>query len=223
MVATALYFILFPTKKIDYNTQVKPILNKNCIACHGGVKQQGGFSLLFREEALQKTKSGKFGIIPGNAYGSEMIKRIKETDVAERMPYKHEPLSKNDIKILEQWVEQGAEWGTHWAYIPVEKQTVPIQTNTWVKNDIDNFILQKLTQEKIQPSAPADKPTLLRRLSLDLIGLPPSQKIVNEFLNDTTTSAYNVLVDSLLAQPTYGEKWTSMWLDIARYSDTKGY
>lgn len=218
-----LYYVLFPSNKIDFNTQVKPIFNKKCIACHGGVKQQGNFSLLFREEALQKTKSGKYAIIPGNASGSELIKRIKAKDAEERMPYKHEALSAAEISVLEKWIEQGAAWGTHWAYAAVQKTVVPQETNSWIKNDIDKFIFKKLKEEKLQAAAAADKATLLRRVSLDLIGLPPSANIVQQFLKDTTANAYNTLVDSLLASPAYGEKWTTMWLDLARYADTKGF
>ncbi len=220
---TALYFFLFPSHKIDFNTQVKPIFNKKCIACHGGVKQQANFSLLFREEALQKTKSGKYAIIPGNAGGSELIKRIKAKDAEERMPYKHESLSAAEIKILENWIEQGAEWGTHWAYAAVQNTPIPKEESNWIKNDIDKFIVSKLKEEKLQPAAFADKATLLRRVSLDLIGLPPTENIAQQFLKDTTAASFNILVDSLLALPAYGEKWTSMWLDLARYADTKGF
>lgn len=223
VLVSALAYFMWPQNKVDFNTQVKPIFNKKCIACHGGVKQQGNFSLLFREEALQKTKSGKYAIIPGNASGSELIRRIKLKDEEERMPYKHEALSATEIKILENWIEQGAEWGTHWAYAAVQKTEVPQEQNQWIKNDIDKFIFKKLKQEKLQPSAMADKATLLRRVSLDLIGLPPSENIAQQFLKDTIANAYTILVDSLLASPAYGEKWTSMWLDLARYADTKGY
>ncbi|WP_462254994.1 DUF1549 domain-containing protein, partial [Ferruginibacter sp.] len=222
-VVAIVYFIIRPKDKIDFNTQVKPILNKKCISCHGGVKQQAGFSLLFREEALQKVKSGKYAIIPGNASGSEMIKRIKEKDEEERMPYKHEPLSKDEISILEKWINQGAVWGTHWAYAPVQKTDVPDEDNKWVKNNVDRFIYKKLNEEKLTPSAEADKATLLRRVSLDLTGLPPSETIAQKFLNSKSDSAYNNLVDDLLTSPAYGERWTSMWLDLARYADTKGY
>ena len=120
----ALVFIM-GHKPVDFTTQVKPIINKNCIACHGGVRQKSGFSLLFREEALAKNKSGKPAIIPGNADNSEMIKRLTNNDPEERMPYKHDPLSKEDIDIIRQWINEGAHWGKHWAYVPVTKVEVP--------------------------------------------------------------------------------------------------
>jgi Protein of unknown function (DUF1549)/Protein of unknown function (DUF1553)/Planctomycete cytochrome C len=222
-IAALVYFLAFPKDKIDFNAQVKPIINKKCISCHGGVKQQSNFSLLFREEALKKAKSGKYAIVPGNASRSELVRRIKETDAEERMPYKHEPLSKEEIKILERWIDQGAEWGTHWAYAPVQKEEIPNENNSWIKNDIDQFIYQKLKKEKLEPSKEADKATLLRRVSLDLTGLPPTDSIAQLFLKDSSANAYENVVNYLLASPAYGERWTSLWLDLARYADTKGY
>lgn len=219
---------------VDYITQVKPILNKNCIVCHGGVKRQSGFSLLFRSEALEKNKSGKPAIIPGDPENSEMIRRLTLKDPEERMPYKHQPLSSDEIKLLSDWIEQGAKWGDHWAYLPVKEKEIPKGKGAlwglfpatkpdWVKNDIDYFIYDKIQQENLQPAAEADKATLLRRVSLDLTGIPPSASLTKKFLQSKDDKAYERLVDSLLASPHYGERWTSMWLDIARYADTKGY
>jgi len=223
LVALVVAYIYWPVEKIDYNTQVKPIFNKKCIACHGGVKQKAGFSLLFREEALGNTESGKPAIIPGKPDESELIRRISLDDPEERMPYKHEPLSKEEIEILTQWIKQGAEWGEHWAYIPVKEEGIPSIKSDWIKNGIDPFILKKLNGEKLTPSAEADKPTLLRRVSLDLTGLPPAEKIAQKFLNDNSDKAYENLVDDLLASPRYGERWTALWMDVARYADTRGY
>ncbi len=222
LVAAAAYFA-FPKPKIDYSTQVKPIFNKKCIACHGGVKQKAGFSLLFREQALGNTESGRPAIIPGKPDESELIRRITETDPEERMPYRHEPLSKSEIKILKQWIEEGAQWGEHWAYVTVKQEIVPEYKNDRIKNDIDRFIYQKLKNEDLDLSDEADKATLLRRVSLDLIGLPPENNIANKYLNVNTDNAYEQLVDSLLASPDYAEKWTSLWLDLARFADTRGY
>ncbi|MFZ1527822.1 MAG: DUF1553 domain-containing protein [Ferruginibacter sp.] len=222
-VGAVTYLSLSHSKKVDFNSAVKPIFNKKCISCHGGVKQQSEFSLLFRDEAMKKAKSGKYAIVPGDADASELIRRIKEKDAEERMPYKHAALSKEEIKILEQWIDEGAEWGTHWAYIPVQKQEVPENNAGWIKNEIDQFIYQRLKEEKLEPSAEADKATLLRRVSLDLTGLPPSDNIARAYLKDNTANAYEKLVDNLLQSPAYGERWTSLWLDLARYADTKGY
>jgi len=228
------YSYIFTKPAIDYNTQVKPILNKNCITCHGGVKQKSGFSLLFRSEALGKTESGKPAIIPGDPERSGMIKRLTAKDPEERMPYKEEPLGEEEISILKQWIKEGAVWGDHWAYTPVKPVNVPKPKGAlwglfpakkidWVKNDIDFFIYKKLEEEELKPSPEADKITLLRRVSLDLLGLPASKELADQYLRDTTTKAYENLVDSLLSLPEYGERWTSMWLDLARYADTKGY
>lgn len=219
---------------VDFNTHVKPILNKSCINCHGGVKKQGGFGLLFREDALTKLKSGKYGIVPGDAGRSEMIRRLTLNDPEERMPYQHEPLSKEEINLLTRWVNEGAKWGNHWAYLPVQTVAVPKDASSffglfsekkkaWAKGDIDYFIQQKWSSQKLAPSPEADLATLLRRVSLDLTGLPPSASLAQQFLQNGSSLTYEQLVDSLLASPHFGERWTSLWLDLARYADTKGY
>jgi hypothetical protein len=212
-------FLFKDNRRIDYNVDVKPILNKKCISCHGGVKKQGGFSLLFREEALAETKSGKPAIIPGDPDASEMIRRLTLKDEEERMPYKEHPLAEEEINVLRTWIKQGAKWGTHWAYATVEEQEVPkgkrrffgllpAKKNEWVQNNVDYYVYDKLNEQKLTPSAEADKATLLRRVSLDITGLPPSEKIAQQFLNDSTAGSYEQLVDSLLASPQYGERWT---------------
>lgn len=216
-------FFLFPNDRVDFNTEVKPLFNKKCIACHGGVKQSGGFSILFQEEALAKTESGKYAIVPGNPDASELISRITSKDPDARMPYKHEPLSKEEVKLLRNWIKQGAPWGQHWAYVPVKQEKVPALDDAWVRNDIDQFILERLKADDLKPTAEADKATLLRRVSLDLTGVPPSNVTAQKFLQDQSGKAYENLVDDLLASPRYGERWTSLWLDLSRYADTKGY
>lgn len=222
-IAFVVYRMVIPEKKVSFSADVKPILNKNCITCHGGVKAKAGFSVLFREDALAKTESGKPAIIPGDPEGSEMIRRITVNDPEERMPYKHEPLSKDEISILKRWIKQGAEWGDHWAYLPVAKTEIPGVEDKWIKNDVDKFIYAKLEDEKLKPSAQADKPTLLRRVSLDLIGMYPSSSVAQQYLKSNDDKSYEVLVDSLLASPHFGERWASLWLDLSRYADTKGY
>ncbi|MBC3784770.1 DUF1553 domain-containing protein [Spirosoma utsteinense] len=227
--------------RVDYNTQIKPLLNKNCIACHGGVKKASGFSLLFKHEALAPAKSGKPAIIPGDADGSELIRRLTLTDPEERMPLDHPPLTPDEIDLLRNWIDQGAEWGDHWAYQPVEKPELPKvgtfwsrlgisipgladdKETQWVKNEIDPFILDKLKENDMKPSPEADRATLIRRVSLDLTGLPPTEKEVADFVRDASPTAYETVVDRLLKSPAYGERWTGWWLDLARYADTKGY
>ena len=222
---TAVIIFTFSTRHetIDFNSQVKPIFNNKCISCHGGVKRKAGFSLLFRSEALANTESGKPAIIPGKPDQSELIRRISLNDPEERMPYKHEPLSKKEIEILRQWIRQGAAWGDHWAYVPVKKLEIPESNSSWIRNGIDNFILQPLGDQKLNPSPVADKATLLRRVSLDITGLPPSQKLADKYLHNPNEEGYRELVDSLLTSPRFGERWAAIWLDLARYADTKGY
>ena len=231
-----LLVFVFSTRqpRVDYISEVKPLLNKNCITCHGGVKRKGGFSLLFRSEAIAINESGKAAIIPGDPDNSEMIRRITHDDPEERMPYKHPALSRDEISLLKRWIAEGAEWGDHWAYVPVQPVDVPTPAksffglfstseNKWIRHDIDRFVFRELQQQGLTPSAETDKATLLRRVSLDLTGLPPSPLVAERFLKDTSAAAYNNLVDALLVSPAYGEKWAAMWMDLARYADTKGY
>jgi hypothetical protein len=223
-----IYLTFFTHNPIDYNTQVKPIINKKCISCHGGVKKKAGFSLLFQEEALATTASGKPAIIPGDAKNSEMIRRLHLSDPEERMPYQADALTKEEIEILTRWVDEGAKFSTHWAYSPVKEPKVPSNgLFSFFKkkaiNDIDAFIDEKLNELDLEKSTEADKKTLLRRLSLDLIGMPAPEKIASKFLQDSSEKAYEILVEELLAFKGYGEKWAGMWLDLARYADTKGY
>lgn len=209
-------------KKVDFSTEVKPVLNKHCISCHGGVKQNGGFSVLFREEALGITKSGKPAIVPGHPEKSEFIRRLTCKDPKERMPQKGQPLTNAEIDLLTRWVKEGAEWGEHWAYIPPKQVPVPDITIA-NGNNIDHFIQEKLKAEGLKPAPEADKMTLLRRVSMDLTGLPPTPEMAKQFADSKDPNAYEKIVDTLLQSPHYGERWTAMWLDLARYSDTKGY
>ena len=170
-----------------------------------------------------------------------MIRRLTLTDPDERMPLDHPALQPDEIDLLRNWINQGAEWGDHWAYQTVQKPDIPQigtfwtrlgivipgitendETN-WTKNEIDYFILDKLKQDQLKPSPEADRATLIRRVSLDLTGLPPTEKETSDFIQDKSPNAYEKVVDRLLKSPAYGERWTGMWLDLARYADTKGY
>lgn len=232
VVITLGFSFLRKKESIDFSADVKPILNKHCISCHGGVKKNGGFSLLFEEEAFANTESGKPAIIPGDAEHSEFIIRLRSEDPELRMPYNAPALTDTEINTLKRWVNEGAKWGEHWAYTLPEKVDVP-KPLSWagllgmkpkgVTNDIDYFILDKLADKGFSFSDEADKETLLRRVYLDLIGIPPSLAEVQSFVADNREDAYQRWVDSLLSLPQYGEKWASWWLDMARYADTKGY
>ncbi len=217
---------------IDFNTQVKPLINKNCIICHGGVRRKSNFSLLFRQDALDTAESGFPAIIPGDPDHSELIRRLTLSDPEERMPFKEQPLKVEEIEMLKQWIKEGARWGDHWAYVPPQPVTVPASNKLfsgllpgerWEKNEIDYFIRQKLDQQNLKPSGSAEKSVLMRRVFLDLVGIPPTVQQAKIFMNDSDGHVYEKEVDRLLASPRFGEKWASWWLDMARYADTKGY
>lgn len=208
-------------EQVDFNAEVRPILNNHCMSCHGGVKQNGDLSFLFPETAILPGRSGKKAIIPGNASKSELIKRIKSAHPEKRMPLDAPPLSPDQIDILERWIDDGAEWEKHWSYLPPTVTNIS-QDNQINKYGIDYFIKKKLSGIGLTQNNRAAKDQLLRRLSLDIIGLPPNVEQVNtiDFNNDQSVDTY---IDSLLASPHYGEKWASMWLDLARYADSRGY
>ncbi|WP_373516101.1 DUF1549 domain-containing protein, partial [Persicitalea sp.] len=222
-------------KQVDYNADVKPILNKNCMACHGGVKKAGNVSFLFEEEMLNPGKSGKIPVVRGDADASEMIRRILSDDPDERMPKKGPGLTDEEVSTLKKWINQGAKWGNHWSYERVERPELPSNDSFWTKlgfgsdvenwpkNELDHFVLAKLKKEGLNPSPEADRATLIRRVSLDLTGLPPTPQEVHNFVSDESENAYDKVVDRLLASPAYGERWAAMWMDLARYADTKGY
>ncbi|KAA5546376.1 DUF1553 domain-containing protein [Adhaeribacter rhizoryzae] len=225
ILAGVVYFscIRQPEKSVDFNADVRPILNTKCISCHGGVKEKSGFSLFSRADALRKNNSGKPAIIPGDPENSEFIRRLTAKDPEERMPYHAEPLPQAEIDILKQWIKEGAKWADHWAYISPKNPKVPTDELRAAVNPIDNFVQARLQQEGLKPAPIADKATLLRRLSLDLIGLPPTEKELQDFIQDSSPQAYEKQADRLLASPHFGERWAAMWLDLARYSDSKGY
>jgi len=210
---------------ISYNEDVRPVLNKKCMTCHGGVRRKGGLSLLFRTAALDTLDSGKRAIVPGKPSESEIMRRITHPDPSERMPPEGKaPLKEEEIETIRRWIAQGAEWETHWAYVPPEAEAPPEGSEpSWPNNEIDRFVLARLDEEGIDPAPRADCTTLLRRVHLDLVGLPPRPTRAREFCEDPSQARYEAIVDSLLASKRFGERWASMWLDLARYADTKGY
>ena len=224
---------------VDFKKQVAPIFAAHCIKCHGPRKQEGGLRLDHRATALRGGDSGKL-LTPKNAAGSEIIKRITSKDESTRMPPPekgNKALTKTQITLLKRWVDQGANWPKdgkrlvvktdHWAYQPIKEYSPPKLTDAtskrWVRNSIDAFILAKLRKHKLQPSEPADRYTLIKRLYYDLIGLPPAPKDVDAFVSDKSPKAYEKLVDRLLASKHFGERWGRHWLDKARYADSDGY
>ncbi len=214
-----------PNNEISFNRDVRPILNGKCLRCHGGVKANGEFSLLFEEDAFSKTQSGKQAIVRGNHEKSELYRRLVSKNPEIRMPNESPELSQEEIDILAKWIDQGAKWEKHWAYIPPKENIVPpvVADSGWAKNSIDQFIFSKLDEKGLSPSIMADKNTLMRRLYLDLTGLPPTMVEAEAFLGDKSPDAYEKLVNQLLGSPHFGERWASMWLDLARYADSKGF
>lgn len=217
--------------KISYNFHVRPILSDKCFACHGPDKnhQEAGLRLDIPEIAfapLKETK-GAFALVPGKPELSEVYKRITSTDTSYQMPKPSSHLgllSEREIKIFEKWILQGAKYEKHWAFTKPVKNPVPAAgDNKWVKNEIDNYTLAKMTEMDLAPNEEAGKEYLLKRVSLDLTGLLPSTQLMDQFATDNTANAYEKVVDQLLAAPQYGEKMAVHWLDIARYSDSYGY
>ncbi len=213
------------SKPISYNEDVRPILNKKCMTCHGGVRRKGGLSLLFRTAALDTLDSGKRAIVPGKPSESEIMRRITHPDPSERMPPEEKaPLKEKEIQTIRRWIAQGAKWETHWAYVPPKAKAPPeVSESSWAENEIDRFVHARLDEEGIDPAPRADCTTLLRRVSLDLVGVPPRPSRARQFCEDPSQTRYEAIVDSLLASKRFGERWASMWLDLARYADTKGY
>lgn len=215
--------------EIDFARDVRPILNANCTACHGGVKEAGDVSFIYRDRALGIGESGNPVIVPGNPDASEMIKRIISTDPDEIMPKPDHgpPLAKFQIDILRQWIKEGAKWGEHWSFVPPVKHPLPsLKKTDWPIRDLDHFILARLEAENLSPSRVADPEQWLRRASFDLIGLPPSLEEIEAFKKSAAEN-YQLAVeketDRLLASPRFGERWASVWMDLARYADSVGY
>ncbi len=230
------------TAKIDFKTQVQPLFEQRCYACHGPANQINGLRLDRKQDALKGGLSGP-PIVPGDSAGSRLIQMVAGYRVKIRMPPGGDPLTNERIGMLRAWIDQGANWpddappsqtaapdanakqaAQHWAWSPRTSPDPPaVNDNAAVRNPIDDFVLARLEKENIEPSPEADKLTLLRRVSLDLVGLPPSPGQVADFLADKSPDAYDRLVDSLLRSKHYGEKWAMHWLDQVRYADSDGY
>ena len=211
---------------VDFNRDVRPILSEHCFACHGpdAARREADLRLDTRD-GLFDDRGGYAAVVPKQPGESELIARITSNDDFMRMPPADggKPLSPQQIATLRRWVEQGARWQGHWAYIKPERPDVPeVEDSPLVSNEIDRFVLAQLRQRGLAPSPEADRVTLIRRLSFDLTGLPPTPEEVDEFVNDQSPRAWEDLVDRLLASPHYGERMAQYWLDVARFADTNG-
>jgi hypothetical protein len=221
-----------PTTVIDFNRDIRPLLADNCWKCHGPDEKErkGKLRLDTREGALAPRKDGA-AIVPGEPAKSLVLERLTSDDAELRMPPKKtgKQLTPKQVELVREWIKQGAKWNKHWAFVPPQRPAVPtFRGNSQIpyfplRNSIDHFVLARLRQEGLQPSPEADRPTLIRRLTFDLTGLPPTPAEIDAFLTDTRDGAYERHVDRLLASPRYGERMALDWLDAARFADTHGY
>ena len=224
---------------VDFAQDVDSIFRSRCYACHGPSEQTNGLRLDEKEAALRGGYSGRV-IVPGSSAESKLVQRVASSKEDFRMPPIGPRLTAREIATLASWIDQGAKWPLdppavtqeaapsrqerHWSFQPVRRPTVPpVQKQSWVRNPIDAFVLAKLESKGISPAPEADRETLIRRLSLDLLGLPPTPTEVDAFLSDTRPDGYERLVRRLLESPHYGERWGRHWLDLARYADSNGY
>ncbi|MDB5345191.1 MAG: Protein of unknown function (DUF1553)/Protein of unknown function (DUF1549)/Planctomycete [Schlesneria sp.] len=219
-----------PAKPVSFDRDIRPILSDNCFVCHGPdeADRQAGLRLDLRAEAVKPAESGKVAIVPGKPDASELMRRVISTDDSDRMPPlkgKHKPLTAVQTELLKRWIASGAEYTSHWAFsAPVLPAAPKIDASKFrITNDIDRFVAAKLMDNKLSQSPEADRITLLRRLHLDLIGLPPTIAEVDAFLADNSANAYEKQVERLLKSPHYGERWGRHWLDAARYADSDGF
>ncbi len=219
-----------PGARVDFNFDIRPLLTDRCFSCHGpdDKARKGGLDLRSREQAIKGGKSGKASIVPGDAGASELIRRLVTTDHDDLMPppeSKLPALTPSEIDTFRRWIAQGAEFKEHWAFLPISNPPVPeagasVNAGTL---PIDRFVRARLAGEGLQPQPEASREILIRRLSLDLTGLPPTVEEIDAFLKDSTPNAYEKVVDRLLASPRYGEWMAVEWMDLARYADTYGY
>ena len=218
-------------QEVSFSENIRPILNAHCVKCHGGVKQAGGVSFVYKDQALGKSKSGATILTPGSLEQSEIYHRITTSDPEDRMPPADESpngLKAEEIQLLSQWIEQGAKWDEHWAFVPPTRHQAPEVISDanvdWPTQRIDYFILNALQWKGWAPSEEAVPERWLRRVSLDLIGLPPTLAEVYRFVKDLqdtgkAESAYELVVDRLLNSPRFGERWATQWMDQIRYAD----
>jgi hypothetical protein len=215
---------------VDFNLHIRPLLSDRCFKCHGpdANQRKSNLRLDLRENALAALKDNpkEHVIVPGNSSRSEVYRRISTADTSQRMP----PVSSNlklneqEVELIRKWIDQGAVYKKHWAFIPPVSPARPVvKDDEWPANEIDRFVLARLEEGGLQPNQPADKERLLKRVSLDITGLPPSLELQEQFLADDSENAYEKMVDRLLAMPQYGERMALYWMDVSRYADTHGY
>ncbi|MBX3411732.1 MAG: PSD1 domain-containing protein [Pirellulales bacterium] len=233
IVAVALWASAAPPRvgaapPVDYLRDVRPILARNCFNCHGpdDGSRQAGLRLDDAEHAGAELPSGERAIVPGKPDESELLARITANDTSLAMPPEEmgRRLTESEVETLRRWIAAGAPYAKHWAYVAPVRPALPhVRHEQWPQGAIDAFVLARLEEEGLAPSEPADRSTLLRRVTLDLTGLPPTPEEVTAFDGDASDDAYEKVIDRLLASPAYGERWGALWLDLARYADSQGY
>jgi hypothetical protein len=229
--AAVVYGLLSATAQaqgtISFNRDIRPILSNNCFKCHGPDDKERKADLrLDTKDGIFAKRDGRPAVVPAKPEQSELVARITAAAASKRMPPRKsgKKLTPQEVDLLVRWVKEGASYSGHWAYSKPARPALPqVKHSSWPKNAIDYFILARLEREGLKPSPEADRPALIRRVSLDLTGLPPTLKEVDEFVNDKDPEAYDKLLDRLLAKTAYGEHWARLWLDLARYADSAGY
>src|SRR5579863_3931804 len=213
---------------VEFNRDIRPIFSDKCYTCHGPDAKSKNVPFRLDSEAAAKAElaGGKHAIVEGDPSSSELIRRVTAEKPALRMPpaFTGFKLSDSEIETLKQWIAQGAKWQKHWSFIPLVRAPLPdVKNASWPRNPIDRFVLKRLEQEELAPSPEAGKETFIRRVSLDLNGLPPTPAEIDAFLRDSAPDAYDKVVDRLLRSPRFGERMAFRWLDGARYADSNGY
>ncbi|HUG91860.1 MAG TPA: DUF1549 domain-containing protein, partial [Planctomycetaceae bacterium] len=214
-------------EKVDFTRDIRPILSNACFQCHGPDEGTREADLrLDRQDAAFGDRGGYSAFVPGKPDASEALRRMMADDPDERMPPADsgKKLTAGQIELVKRWIEQGADWSEHWAFVaPVRLDLPRVERAGWARNPLDTFVLARLERERLSPSSEADRVTLLRRASLDLVGLPPEIEDLDEFLADDSPAAFEKQLDRLLASAHYGERWGRHWLDAARYADSDGF
>ncbi|HVY69139.1 MAG TPA: DUF1549 domain-containing protein, partial [Verrucomicrobiae bacterium] len=212
---------------VDFSSQIRPIISSKCFSCHGQdeTARKAKLRLDLRDEAIKDHK-GTRAIVPGDLAASEMWRRITTKDTDDLMPpvKSGHPLKAGEIELIKQWIQQGAVYSGHWAFEKPRRPALPsVKAKSWPRNPVDLFVLEKLERNALRPSPMADRNALIRRVTFDLTGLPPTLEEVDAFVKDHSKNAYEKVVDRLLKSPAYGERWARVWLDLARYADSAGY
>ena len=211
----------------DFSTQIRPILSTYCFTCHGPdeAKRKGGLRLDTRAGAISRNKDGEAAVVPGDAAASTLLTRLNTSDMDERMPPKAKPgPSAAEQSLLRQWIAAGAPYAEHWAFVAPRRPANPaVKDTAWARSDLDRYVLARLEAQGLKPQAEATREALIRRVSLDLTGIPPTLAEIDAFVADRSANAYERVVDRLLASPRYGERLATPWLDAARYADSHGF